>query len=43
MLDSLYHMNIKYFCNPDFVLKYLDLTIKYATLLWVSYQNVTCT
>ena len=43
MLDSIYQMTLKYFCNRVFVVKTHIVCHIYATLLWVLLHNVTCT
>ena len=43
MLDSIYHMTLKYFCNRVFGVKTSIFCHKYATLLWTLFHNVTCT
>ena len=42
MLDSFYHMTLKYFVIAFFDVKTSKFCHKYATLLWVSFPNVTC-
>ena len=40
MLDSFYHMMLKWFCNPVFGVKTSRFCHIYATL-WVSFHNIT--
>ena len=42
MLDSIYHMTLKYFCNRVFGVKTSKFCHKYARLLWASVHYVTC-
>ena len=41
MLDSIYHMTFKVFCNRVFGVKTSICRQIYVTLLWASFYNVT--
>ena len=41
MIDSIYHMMFKLFCNHVFGAKTSIVCRIYATLLWVLFYNVT--